>query len=181
MKLLKIRLGMNLILIEIYNQFKDDSDNVPSGITFETNGTTALIDGFKSFVTNPWHLNAPLFFSVSPKLWSVAGEKSKKAIKPDIVREYQDVAARANHWNHMPTGQLKFVMGARPDQWEELDHVINQFRKAGVDWPVYIMPVGATLEEQELTAGDVAKMAFERGYNVSGRLHCYLFGNAIGT
>ena len=43
------------------------------------------------------------------------------------------------------------------------------------------MPVGATLEEQELTAGDVAKMAFERGYNVSGRLHCYLFGNAIGT
>jgi len=43
------------------------------------------------------------------------------------------------------------------------------------------MPTGARLEEQEETAGDVAKMAFERGYNVSGRMHVYLFGNAIGT
>ena len=38
-----------------------------------------------------------------------------------------------------------------------------------------------TVEEQEEGAGKVAAMAFERGYNVSGRLHCYLFGNAIGT
>ena len=167
--------------IEIYSQFKADSYNIPSGVTFETNGTTALIDDFKTFVCNKGIYRSPLFFSVSPKLWTVAGEKSKKAIKPDIVRDYQVAAELANREWHMPTGQLKFVMGARPDQWEELDHVINQFRKAGVTWPVYIMPVGATLEEQELTAGDVAKMAFERGYNVSGRLHCYLFGNAIGT
>ena len=48
-------------------------------------------------------------------------------------------------------------------------------------WPVYIMPVGATVEEQETGAGEVAEMAFKRGFNVSGRLHCYLFGNAIGT
>ena len=43
------------------------------------------------------------------------------------------------------------------------------------------MPVGATVEEQEESAGKVAELAFKRGYNVSGRLHCYLFGNAIGT
>jgi hypothetical protein len=59
--------------------------------------------------------------------------------------------------------------------------VISKFRDAGVMWPVYIMPVGATVEEQETGAGEVAEMAFKRGFNVSGRLHCYLFGNAIGT
>ena len=43
------------------------------------------------------------------------------------------------------------------------------------------MPTGAREEEQSATAGEVAKMAFDRGYNVSGRMHVYLFGNAIGT
>jgi hypothetical protein len=59
--------------------------------------------------------------------------------------------------------------------------VISQFRAAGVKWPVWVMPTGARVEEQEMVAGDVAKMAFERGYNVSARVHTYLFGNAIGT
>ena len=47
--------------------------------------------------------------------------------------------------------------------------------------PVYIMPVGAREEEQTETAGRVAEIAFKRGYNVSARVHVYLFGNAIGT
>jgi 7-carboxy-7-deazaguanine synthase len=59
--------------------------------------------------------------------------------------------------------------------------VINMIRAEGVNYPIWIMPVGARSEEQTLTAGDVAKMAFERGYNVAGRMHVYLFGNAIGT
>ena len=167
--------------IEIYEQFKSDSYNIPSGVTFETNGTTPLIEDFKKFVANKGIYRSPIMFSVSPKLWTVAGEKNKKAIRPDVVAEYQRVATIANKEWKTPTGQLKFVMGSAPEQWEELDGVIKQFRDAGVRWPVYIMPVGATLEEQEATAGDVAKMAFDRGYNVSGRLHCYLFGNAIGT
>ena len=103
--------------IDIYSQFKADSYNIPSGVTFETNGTTALIDSFKTFVTNKGIYRSPLFFSVSPKLWTVAGEKSQKAIKPDIVRDYQITAELANREWHMPTGQLKFVVGAQPDQW----------------------------------------------------------------
>jgi hypothetical protein len=43
------------------------------------------------------------------------------------------------------------------------------------------MPVGAREEEQSMTAGEVAKKAFQRGYNVAARVHVYLFGNAIGT
>ena len=109
---------------------------------------------------------------MSPKLWTVAGEKREKAIKPDVVRQYYDTSTK---------GQLKFVVGPEQEQWDELDEVVAMFRDAGVKYPVWIMPTGARLEEQEETAGDVAKMAFERGYNVSGRMHVYLFGNAIGT
>jgi len=51
----------------------------------------------------------------------------------------------------------------------------------GVDLPVWVMPVGAREEEQNATAGDVARRAFQRGYNVAARVHVHLFGNAIGT
>ena len=62
-----------------------------------------------------------------------------------------------------------------------MEEVLKLFRDAGVDYPVYIMPVGAREEEQTETAGRVAEIAFKRGYNVSARVHVYLFGNAIGT
>lgn len=146
-------------------------DNLPSSITWETNGTQPLSNEFKNVVDTPL-FKPEVFFSVSPKLWTVAGEKREKAIKPDTVREYYDISKN---------GQLKFVVGQTKEEWEELDEVVNMFRDAGVKYPVWIMPVGAREEEQHATAGDVARMAFERGYNVSGRMHVYLFGNAIGT
>ena len=176
-----MRHGQNAF-VEIMEEFKYRM-NVPSSITFETNGTQELTDDFVQYVTNKGRHTIHTFISCSPKLWTVAGEKSDKAIKPHNVAQYDRVFKRCN--NHPsskgPTGQLKFVLGSKKEQWEELDHVINQFRSVGLNWPVYIMPVGATVEEQEEGAGRAAEMAFKRGYNVSGRLHCYLFGNAIGT
>ena len=147
------------------------AENLPSSVTWETNGTQALSDDFLNRVKSAL-FKPEAFFSVSPKLWSVAGEKREKAIKPDVVKQYYDVSKN---------GQLKFVVGQTKEEWEELDEVVNLFRDAGVDYPVWIMPVGAREEEQSATAGDVARLAFERGYNVSGRMHVYLFGNAIGT
>lgn len=169
--------------LEIYDALRDmgggpipetkymDASNTPSSVTWETNGTQALSDDFANFVGSPL-FKPEAFFSVSPKLWSVAGEKREKAIKPEVVKQYYQTSDR---------GQLKFVVGPEQEQWDELDEVVAMFRDAGVKYPVWIMPTGARLEEQEQTAGDVAKMAFERGYNVSGRMHVYLFGNAIGT
>ena len=147
------------------------AENLPSSVTWETNGTQKLTDDFVSIVGSPL-FKPEAFFSVSPKLWTVAGEKREKAIKPEIVKQYYDVSS---------AGQPKFVVGPEKEQWEELDEVVDLFRQAGVKYPVHIMPTGARLEEQEKTAGEAAKMAFERGYNVSGRMHVYLFGNAIGT
>jgi len=143
--------------------------NLPSSMTFETNGTQKLTEPFKQWVKDT---PEEIFFSVSPKLFTVSGEKTEKAIKPDNVKEYAECSDR---------GQLKFVVGASRREWEELENTVRKFREAGIDWPVWIMPTGAREEEQTTTAGQVAEEAFKRGYNVSARVHVYLFGNAIGT
>lgn len=149
----------------------NEASNIPFSVTWETNGTQALREDFRKFISTDL-FRSEVFFSVSPKLWTVAGEKREKAIKPEIVADYFNVSNK---------GQLKFVVGPEQEQWDELDEVVELFRQAGVKYPVWIMPTGAREEEQRATAGDVARMAFERGYNVSGRMHVYLFGNAIGT
>ena len=154
--------------IGIYEEL-EKQNNLPSSMTFETNGTQKLRQPFIDWANT---IDTEIFFSVSPKLFSVSGEKSEKAIKPEIVAEYYDVSK---------AGQLKFVCGHKDEQWEEMEEAIAKFKNAGVDWPVWVMPVGAREEEQKDSAGAVAKRAFQRGYNVAARVHVYLFGNAIGT
>lgn len=150
-----------------------DERNYPRSVTYETNGTQELTDNFIRFwqeYRDVW--GSELFYSVSPKLWSVAGEKAKRAIKPEIVASYQQCSNR---------GQLKFVVNGTKECWDELEEVIEQFRFHGVNWPVWIMPVGATVEGQKLVDADVATEAFKRGFNVSARVHTYLWGNVIGV
>ena len=154
--------------VGIYEQLEKQG-NLPSSMTFETNGTQKLRQPFIDWANR---IDTEIFFSVSPKLWSVAGEKAEKAIKPEIVAEY---------YNTSKAGQLKFVCGHKDQQWDEMEEAIAKFKSAGVDWPIWVMPVGAREEEQKDSAGAVAKRAFQRGYNVAARVHVYLFGNAIGT
>ena len=169
--------------IELWNRFRSMlKGQKPTHVTWETNGTQKLTDDFKDFVGNPGCHTAVPFISCSPKLWTVAGEERKRAIKPEFVAEYDLMVSRNKKFgSDVPNGQLKFVLGPKPEQWEELDEVIKLFRAEGVDWPVWIMPVGATLEGQALCDGDVARMAQDRGYNVSARVHTYLSGNEIGV
>jgi len=152
----------------IYKALKE-KNNLPKSMTFETNGTQILKEPFKQ-----WIKDTPeeIFFSVSPKLFTVSGEKTEKAIKPENVAEYQECSSR---------GQLKFVVGSADREWDEMENTVQKFRDAGVNWPVWIMPTGAREEEQTETAGKVAEKAFKKGYNVAARVHVYLFGNAIGT
>ena len=79
-------------------------------------------------------------------------------------------------WRFSEISKLKAIKGIN-----KINQALEKFRSAGVDWPVWIMPVGAREEEQSATAGEVAQKAFRRGYNVAARVHVYLFGNAIGT
>ena len=146
-------------------------------VTFETNGTQPLTDEFIEFFKR---YDGELFFSVSPKLWTVAGEKAKRAIKPEVIAQYNNSFPILDS-NVYTTGQLKFVVGPKEEQWEEMEQVISLLKEQGVNWPVWIMPVGATVEGQKLVDGDVAKMAYQRGYNVSARVHTYLWGNVVGV
>ena len=143
--------------------------NLPSSMTYETNGTQTLKEPFKEWIKN---CDTEIFFSVSPKLFTVYGEKTDKAIKTETVSEYYKLRK---------TGQLKIVVGEKDREWDEMESAIEKFRNAGVEWPVWVMPTGAREEEQVSGAGKVAEKAFKKGYNVAARVHVYLFGNAIGT
>jgi 7-carboxy-7-deazaguanine synthase len=148
------------------------ASNTPRHITFETNGTQFLTQDTVKYFTNRGLFNSEILFSVSPKLFTVSGERGEKAIKPDVVVQYQDISS---------FGQLKFVVGTEQRQWDELEHVIDLFREAGVKYPVWLMPVGALEEQQTDIAAQVSDMALARGYNVSARVHTYIYGNKIGT
>lgn len=146
--------------------------NTPNNITFETNGTQALGKDFTDYFSNRGKFSGKILFSVSPKLFTVSGEPREKAIKPEIVDSYQLFSK---------FGQLKFVLGTEERQWDELDEVIELFRKAGVKYPIWIMPVSARVEDQQEIAAEVSNKALARGFNVSARVHCYIYGNALGT
>lgn len=164
--------------VDIMDYFMSIDQNIPS-VTFETNGTQELTDEFKQYFAEWQFAGNELFFSISPKLWTVAGEKRSKAIKPETVASYYDLS---------PNGQLKFVANGTDACWNEIDEVVRMFRSEGVYYPVWIMPVGATLEGQKgeidghvMTDGDIAQQALARGYRVSARVHVYLWGNTIGV
>ena len=155
-------------VVGIYNELQKQN-NLPGSMTFETNGTQSLRPQFVEWAKT---IDTEIFFSCSPKLFTVSGEKTEKAIRPDVVQEYYQLSKQ---------GQLKFVVGEADREWDEMEQAVEKFRSAGVDWPVWIMPVGAREEEQTQGAGKVAQKAFKKGYNVAARVHVYLFGNAIGT
>ena len=167
--------------VAIMKEYRNRRPDVPGWVTFETNGTQKLTQEFMDFFGNKGCFTSNLFWSCSPKLWTVSGEKRSRAIKPENLKDYDLTVGRHRDTNQIPAGQLKFVLGPKQEQWDELDEVVDMYREAGIDWPVLIIPVGATVEVQELCDGDVASMAQARGFSVSARVHTYLWGNLIGV
>ena len=157
--------------------------NVPRFITIETNGTQKLSNDFKAFLGKLAVINEDedheWFWSVSPKLLNVSGEHPDSAIKPEVVMSYLYAASGAGLNSNLT---LKFVLTNTQAAWDELDLTVRKFRDAGVASPVWIMPVGASKEQQETAeVKEIVYKALERGYNVSGRLHAHLLGNGMNT
>ena len=142
-----------------------------TNITFETNGTRKLNNLLREQILGrTFRDDTEFFFSVSPKIWSTSGEKDR--ICPDVVKGYYEVST---------VGQLKFVCNGSIPSWREIEDAIDQFREVGVEYPIWIMPVGATEESQnEDRVAEIAEETMDRGYNVSARVHCYIWGNEIG-
>lgn len=175
-------------IIEVMNEFSK-RDNCPTRVTVETNGTQKLSEDFKDMLllyntTSEYDGMCPdargvteWFWSVSPKIFSTSGEKYKRAIKPEVVEQYNWIKG-VGHYN----GQLKYVVNGSEASWKDVEEATKAFRAVGCEWPVFIMPVGATKESQEgETVVNICNEALARGYNVSGRLHAYIYGNQIGT
>ena len=164
------------VLDELNKLFIDDRGNPKplTNVTFETNGTRPISEELSRAFNK---LDTEYFFSVSPKIWNTSGEKDK--IFPEIVKGYQD----ASYINTVsePQGQLKFVCNGSLASWSEIQRAVTQFRNAGVVYPIWIMPVGATEESQsEEIVKIIAEETMNRGWNVSARVHCYIWGNEIG-
>jgi 7-carboxy-7-deazaguanine synthase len=158
--------------------------NAPTRVTVETNGTRAVTPELEEFIADRFYatdeyggmipdtLGTPeWYWSVSPKLWSTAGEKHSKAICPEIVGKYAEVS------NH---GQLKYVVNGSEESWREVEENTKLFRGAGCNFPVWIMGVGGTFEGLVQTEATIADEAIQRGYNYTSRVHVHIYGNAIG-
>ena len=136
-------------------------------ITFETNGTQALHADFKLYLIK-WAQEIPgreVTFSVSAKL-SASGESWEDAIKPEIVASYQE-------YGHT---YLKFVVET-VDHVDEAVKAVDAFRAGGFTGVVYLMPQGGLQGSYEQNLRIIADICVERGFNLSPRLHCSIWGN----
>ncbi len=138
-------------------------------VTFETNTTQALRSDFREYVSKQTKFR--ITWSCSPKL-SVSGESWDDAIKPDIALSYSTV----------PNSDIyfKFVVADEVDV-DEVASAVEQYRRAGINCPVYVMPVGGKDGLYQQNTKRVAQLAMERGWRYTPRLHVDIFGNAWGT
>ena len=166
-----------------WNYYGPKYNNVITNITFETNGTRPIEkDMWNLIMADSCTQETEYFFSVSPKIFSTSGEKDR--ICPDIVKGYQDACGMFDQYQGSkdPQGQLKFVCNGTDQSWDEIEDAVASFRHSGVLYPIWIMPVGATEESQNKDhVSRIAEQTMDRGYNVAARVHCYIWGNQIGT
>ena len=138
-------------------------------VTFETNTTQNLYPALRDYFNNQDRITVT--WSCSPKL-SVSGESWADAIKPDVAIDYSSVSGSDIY--------LKFVVADRTDI-EEAGRAVEEYRSAGLECPVYLMPLGGRSEEYNLNVQEVAEICMEKGWRFTPRLHISLFGNAWGT
>lgn len=138
-------------------------------ITFETNGTQTLQSKFIDYLLD-WgdRPGNEITFSVSAKL-SASGEVWEEAIRPEIVRMYQDYG----------TTYLKFVVETE-EHFAEVEKAVKEFRAGGFTGVVYVMPQGGVVTPYAANRVKVADWACSKGYYYSPRLHVDLWGNGWG-
>ena len=137
-------------------------------ITIETNATKPIQpDAFAEIRDR----TKKIHFAMSPKLFSVSGEKD--AVKQSIIESYIDIA---------DTAAIKFVHNGTQKAWNELSDLEPWLSALPEHVTLWVMFAGATKESQEGKAiADFANEAINRGYRVAARVHCAVFGNTMGT
>lgn len=156
----------------------DSTDSDPiQHITFETNGTIKVKARLLELLRE---LDAPMdsdlpnvgHFSISPKL-SASGEPFERTHKLLAAESYKGLHRTFKYVVDPDVSHLQ--------TYAEIEKSLAVFEEDAAKGNVYLMPVGATLEQQNETLPRVATMALDVGYNVSVRAHIYAFGNGAGV
>jgi organic radical activating enzyme len=163
-------------MIDIVREFQA-RHNCPKTITVETNATKPLSTELRDFINEEYAqgLGYRWHWAMSPKMHTVSGEID--AVIPATIFSYADTFS---------TAILKFVVSGTAESWAELEAhqktIYSLFQEAESWCPeIWVMPVGATKDAQELpTVADISMEAMRRGYSVATRNHVYVFGNCIG-
>ena len=141
-------------------------------LTFETNGTQPISDEFWGYLlSKAIHPGLEVTFSISAKL-PCSGEKWEEAIRPDVVKQYVNLP---NHRSY-----FKFVVSTMQDV-EDATKAKAEYEAAGINIPVYLMPVGGVNSVYELNERNVADYCRDNGLRFSPRIQVPLYKNAWGT
>lgn len=146
---------------------QDGEYSFPEVIQIETNGSKGLSAKLEDFIIS--FASVRFQFNVSLKLFNVSGE------------DYDWNLYTIYRYRNVGDTNLKIVMNSDPRSWDELDRKLKPILDDYSYIPVYIMPVGATYEQQSdyKEIEKITKMALERGFHISGRLHVITLGNAV--
>lgn len=139
-------------------------------LTFETNGTQFLSNEFTRYLEDIAN-RVEITFSISAKL-PCSGEKWEEAIRPDVIKHYVNVANNRSYF--------KFVVSTEQDV-QDAHRAIDEYSAAGIDIPVYLMPVGGVNSVYELNERQVADYCRDNGLRFSPRIQVPLYKNAWGT
>lgn len=168
--------GEPMLHQKFWSRFLESSLVESCSVLFETNGTIPLRDEFKRTLDK-----APNFIAaaVSPKL-SNSGEPHDKAIKPKVIASYIE---------YFQEVYFKFVTDGSENSIAEIKSVVEDYNleldkeDTGriTNKKIWLMPEGATLEQQMKSQKAVAEAAIKYGFNFSPRAHVHIWGNTVGT
>lgn len=167
-----------------------NNDSTINTILFETNCAIDLTLEFRNSLSN-WlrgSITRKIVWANSPKL-SNSGESWGKAIRPDVFVSQvpydtdREVCSSVEQY-------LKFVSDGSDASFAEIREATSLYRSA--TWEaqaftslqpssVYVMPEGATLEQQTANQVQVAEQCLQHGYMYCARVHVSIFGNTKGT
>lgn len=145
------------MIMEVVDLFAAENEHVM--FTIETNGTQPPTEEFVIWLNRDriWP-----FFSISPKLETVAGEK-------DAVN-YKNITNLLYNFG----GQVKIVANNTDECLQEVLQVVNK-----LDIPnesLWIMPKGETKEDQ-LNVAPIVERYQQLGFKIATRNHCYIWSN----
>jgi 7-carboxy-7-deazaguanine synthase len=150
-------------------------------LLIETNAAFPLKDEFIEGL-NVWKEKGRerlIIWACSPKL-SISGEPRHKAIRPEIIAAQMQVRDSLHY--------LKFVSDGSTESFEEIVDTVKEYNDYLSNFmmeldphSIYVMPMGATHEQQMEIQRKVADKCLEYGYSFCIRAHCFVYNNEVGT